>query len=101
MIPKHRADDAAIGRWTLLLVSAVAIALGGYYWYRNKAVEPVEPAPTVMDLAVSLLRPRRPSMVDVLAVLAVRVPMRSRRWVSMLKPACSAGLPLRMELISR
>lgn len=50
MIPKHRADDAAIGRWTLLLVSAVAIALGGYYWYRNKAVEPVEPAPTVASL---------------------------------------------------
>jgi hypothetical protein len=50
MIPKRRADDAAIGRWTLLLVSAVAIALGGYYWYRNKAVEPAEPAPTVASL---------------------------------------------------
>lgn len=44
MIPRRRHDDETIGRWVLVLVSAIAVALGGYYWYRNKAVEP-EPAP--------------------------------------------------------
>jgi hypothetical protein len=43
MIPRQRPDDEAIGRWVLLLVAAVALALGGYYWYRNQAPEPAEP----------------------------------------------------------
>jgi hypothetical protein len=44
MMPRRRADDESIGRWVLLCVVAGALVLGGYYWYRNQAVEPAEPA---------------------------------------------------------
>ena len=45
MIPRRRPDDESIGRWVLVFVGAAAVALGGYYWYRNQAVEPPAPAP--------------------------------------------------------
>jgi len=46
MMPRRRADDESIGRWVLIFVAAAAVVLGGYYWYRHQAVEPVQPALT-------------------------------------------------------
>ena len=36
----RRANDFAIGRWALVTISAIAVVLGVYYWYRSTAIAP-------------------------------------------------------------
>jgi hypothetical protein len=64
MIPRHRANDSMIGRWALVTISAIAVLLGGYYWYRSKAVAP-EPAPppaiTAAEPPPAIVNPIEPS----------------------------------------